>query len=136
MYLVLHVKCLILTKFGFSGQILMKVVSIELHKNPSGKSRVCRCGRTDRRTDKQTLRRHRGAFRNFREDARKYDVDMAFSGVIVIRNLMKISQLIQKSNRRGHKHIVVILSGCSFSFMEIKWKSLRALCSGDLGLIE
>jgi hypothetical protein len=52
MFLVLYVKCLILTKFGFPGQILKKVSSIEFHKNPSSKSRVCRCGRTDGRTNR------------------------------------------------------------------------------------
>jgi hypothetical protein len=122
MYLVLHVKCPKLTKFGFSGHILMKVFRIELHKNPSIGSRVCSCGRTHRQKDGQTdLTKVIGAFRNFCEDARRYDVDMTFSGVIVIRNFVKISQMIQKSNRRGHKHSVVILSGYSFSFKEIKW---------------
>jgi hypothetical protein len=62
-----------------------------------------------------------GAIRDFCEDAWKYDVDMIFSGVIVLPNLVKISQLIMKSNRSGHKHIVVILSGYSFSFKKIWW---------------
>jgi hypothetical protein len=73
-----------LTKFGFSQLISMKVFNIELHKNPPIGSRVCRGGRqTDGQTD---LTKVIGAFRDFREEARRYDFDMVFIGVIVIPN--------------------------------------------------
>lgn len=50
----------------------------------------------------------------------------------------KISQLIQKSNRSGHKCNVVILSSYSLSFKEIKWtrKSPGFCAVVTLGLIQ
>jgi hypothetical protein len=83
MYLFLHVKCLIITKFWFTRQISIKNFNIEFHKNPSIGSRVCRCGRTDRR-------KVMGAFRDFCEDTRKHDVDMVFSDVIVIPSFRRL----------------------------------------------
>jgi hypothetical protein len=46
----------------------MKVFSIEINKNPTGKSR---CGSTARGTDKKTLRRYRGADKSLARPRRK-----------------------------------------------------------------
>jgi hypothetical protein len=58
MYLGLHVKCLIfcliLTKFGFSLQIFIKVPDMKLHRNPS--SGMCADTGRDRQTKGQTWR--------------------------------------------------------------------------------
>jgi hypothetical protein len=57
MYLGLHVKCLILNKFGVSRQIFVKVLSFKFHENPSSGSRADTCGQMDWRTDGRTDRR-------------------------------------------------------------------------------
>jgi len=50
MYLGLHVKCpivcLILNKFGVSGQIFVRVFSIKFHEKPPSGSRADTYGRT------------------------------------------------------------------------------------------
>ena len=43
--------CRILMKFKFSGQIFGKVPNIKFNQNPSSKSRVVPCGRTERQTE-------------------------------------------------------------------------------------
>jgi len=48
----LHVKCptfsLILTKFEFSPQIILKISNVKIHENPSSGSCKDTCGRTER----------------------------------------------------------------------------------------
>jgi hypothetical protein len=43
--------CSILTKFGFSGHIFVKVPNVRFHVNSSSGSRRDTCGRTDGRSD-------------------------------------------------------------------------------------
>jgi len=43
-------------KLEFSLQIFEKYLIVKFDENPSGRSRVVPCGRTDRQTDRQTWR--------------------------------------------------------------------------------
>ena len=47
LFVNLHIKCPILTKFGFSGQIFTEVLSIKFHENLSNVSPVDTSGQTD-----------------------------------------------------------------------------------------
>jgi hypothetical protein len=62
-YLGPQVNCQILTKFGFSRQIFIKVSNNKCHGNPSSASRANTCGqRTDRRTG---MTKEFGAIRDY-----------------------------------------------------------------------
>jgi hypothetical protein len=51
MYTARHL-CPVLTKFGFSRQIFLKILNTKFHGNPLSGSHADTCGRTDRRTKK------------------------------------------------------------------------------------
>jgi len=61
-----HYSCQILIKLEFSQQVLEKSSNIEIHENPTSRSRVLLCGRRDRLTDRQVnITKLTDAFRNF-----------------------------------------------------------------------
>jgi len=57
---------MLLMKFVVSQKIFERYSNIKFHENPSSRSRVVPCGRTDGQTDRQANRTKQGmAFRNF-----------------------------------------------------------------------
>ena len=62
MYVYLHIKYLILIKFGFSGQIFIKVLTTKFHENLSGVSLVDICGQTGGRNVANILGKHGGMY--------------------------------------------------------------------------